>query len=176
MENIIFSETAVNYSKNMQLDELLSLGTKIWNEVKKNPDIKDEKKSEELYYTIYNKYKDFGSSFPLILRWMVQMQKYSEKAFKKFLLKYSTANITSKKEFLILQADYIVYLYEESKHYNRKQVNTYREFIIKQLLEEDDELSSIQEELKTELQNLDMEKRQRLYEYIKSNQIKSENV
>ncbi len=171
-ENYVFSETTVksntNYAKSLPFDEIVLLSNKIWKEVKSNPDIKDEKKSEEIYYSIYNKYHDFGSSFPIILRWMVQMKKYSEKAFKKFLRKYSNADISSKKDFLILQAEYIVYLYEENKHYDKKQVNTYREFIIKQLLEEEEELKTIEEELKEEINNIDAEKRNRLYEYIKS--------
>lgn len=168
--NYIFTETEVkpnmNYAKSLPLDDILALGNNIWNEVRHNPDIKNEKKAEEIYYATYNKYHDFGSSFPLILRWMVQMHKYSEKAFKKFLRKYSTANISSKKDFLILQADYIVYLYEENKHCDKKHINTYREFIIKQLLEEEEQMKKIDEELKTEIANLDDEKRKRLYEYI----------
>lgn len=170
--NYIFSETEIkpnlNYAKSLPFNDIIELGNKIWNEVKNNPDIKNEKKSEEIYYKYYNKYNEFGSSFPLILRWMVQMHKYSEKAFNKFLRKYSTASISSKKDFLILQADYIVYLYEENKHYDKKQVNTYREFIIKQLLEEEEQIKKIDEEVKIELSNLDNEKRKRLYEYIKN--------
>ena len=124
--NYVFSEKEVkpniNYAKSLPFDEIVQLANKIWNEVRHNPDIKNEKKAEEIYYTIYNKYHDFGSSFPLILRWMVQMHRYSDHAFKKFLRKYSTAEISSKKEFLILQADYLVYLYEENKHYDKKHV------------------------------------------------------
>lgn len=170
--NFVFSETevkpSVNYAKSLPLDDLITLGNKIWKEVKNNPDIKNDKKAEEIYYTVYNKYRDFGSSFPLILRWMVQMHRYSEKAFRKFLMKYSTASLSSKKDFLILQADYIVYLYEENKHYDKKNVNAYRDFIIKQLLEEEEEIKHIQQELTTELAVIDDEKRQRLYDYIKS--------
>lgn len=177
--NYIFTETEVkpnvNYAKSLPLDDLLSLGNKIWNEVRNNPDIKDEKKSEEIYYSTYNKYREFGSSFPLILRWMVQMSRYSEKAFKKFLMKYSTANISTKKDFLMLQADYIVYLYEENKHYDKKHINAYREFLIKQLLDEEDQMKKIEEELKTELSTIDDEKRKRLYEYIKQQSEKKMN-
>lgn len=172
--NYVFTETEVkpnvNYAKSLPLDEILSLGNKIWNEVKSNPDFNNEKKSEELYYSIYNKYHDFGSSFPLILRWMVQMQKYSSKAFNKFLRKYSTSNISSKKDFLILQADYIVYLFEENNHYDKKCINTYREFIIKQLLDEEEQIKQIDIEMKKELEDMNKEKRKRLYDYIKNQQ------
>jgi len=169
-DNYVFAETEINYAKSLPLDNILTLGNKIWNEIKRNPDIKNEKKVEEIYYSMYNKYHDFGSSFPLILRWMVQMNKYSENAFKKFLKKYSNSNISSKKDFLVLQSEYVVYLYEENnKHHNKKHINAYREFIIKQLLEEEEELKKIDEEFKVEITNIDDEKRRNLYEYIKKN-------
>jgi len=175
MTDYIFAETDVksnvNYAKSLPLDDLLKIGNKIWNEVKSNPDIKDEKKSESIYYNIYNKYHDFGSSFPLILRWMVQMHKYSERSFKKFLIKYSNTDISSKKDFLILQADYIVFLYEENNHYDKKQVNAYREFIIKQLLDEEDQIKKIDKEVKEELEHIEQEKRKQLYKYIKNKTI-----
>lgn len=169
-ETYVFTETKmdsnINYAKSLPLDDIIKIANNIWHEVKKHPDIHDEKKSENIYHNIYNKYHEFGSSFPLILRWMVQMHKYSEKAFKKFLIKYSSANISSKKDFLILQADYIVYLYEENKHYDKKHINSYREFIIKQLLDEEDELKKIENELSSELNKIDDEKRKRLYDYL----------
>jgi hypothetical protein len=96
------------------------------------------------------------------------MHRYSDKAFKRFLRKYSTAKISSKKDFLILQAEYIVYLYEENKHCDKKHINIYREFIIKQLLDEEDQMVKIQDELKNELNNMDNEKRNQLYEYVKN--------
>lgn len=162
----IYTETEVKHAKSLPCDDLLNLGNKIWAEVKKHPLKKDEKKTEELYYIMFDKYRDFGSSFPIVLRWMVQMNQYSTKAFKKFLLKYSSANITSKKEFLILQADYIVYLYEENKHHDKKQVSIYREFIIKQLLDEEDELKKIESEYKEKINEFDEEKRKQLYDYV----------
>lgn len=164
MTEYIYTETeikpSVKYAKSLPISDLITLGTKIWNEVR----LIDS--SEENYYNTYNKYQEFGSSFPLILRWMVQMHRYSEKAFKKFLIKYSTATIETKKDFLILQADYIVYLYEENNHYDKKHVNTYRDYIIKVLLEEEEELKTIQSEVKEELSNIDNEQRKLLYEYI----------
>lgn len=165
--NYVFSETPVQtsiHNKTETIESILLLGNKIWKELKNND--KTNKNDEELYYNVYNKYKEFGTSFPLILRWMVQMNRYSEKAFKKFLIKYSNSSISSKKEFLILQADYIVYLYEENKHYDKKHVNNYREFIIKQLLEEEEEINKIDTELNDELSKIDYEKRKQLYDYL----------
>jgi hypothetical protein len=167
-DNYIYTSQNCSYENNVSFDDLLEMANNIWKEVKK--ELKKTNDLDSLYIQFFDKYKDFGKSFPIILRWMVQMQSYSEKAFKKFLIKYSNANIQNKKDFLILQADYIVYLYEESKHYKKQEVVNYKEFIIKQLLEEDSMFDKIQEEYKiqekedkdTALQNC----RQKLYNYL----------
>lgn len=164
-ENYIFSEHNVNmlHKNSLPLKELLILAKQIWQDCQRNSNNKE-------YDTMFTKYRDFGTSFPLVLKWMVHMNKYSERAFKKFLIKYNATNISSKKDFLILQADYIVYLYEEDKHYDKKNVNNYREFIIKQLLEEEEELKQIEDEFKSKIEkiesNNDNEKRQLLFDYI----------
>lgn len=185
----IFSDVLVTDTKitrnEIPMDNLLKLAGTIWNEVlleltkldkslnssssSSSKSQSNEDKLETIFSDIYNKYHDFGSSFPLILRWMVQMKKYSERAFKKFLIKYKSANITSKKEFLILQAEYIVYVYEDSGHHDKKNINTYREFIVKQLLEEEETFNQIQNELKQELEHATVDQRKELYNYIKKN-------
>lgn len=158
------------YSHNYSTEQLLTLANSVWAEIKK--EFKTNTDLDSLYITIFDRHKDFGTSFPLILRWMVQMQKYSEKAFKKFLVKYTSTKINSKKDFLILQAEYIVYLYEESKHYSKKDINQYREFIIKQLLEEDALFDKVHEEVQIEEQKnkeqLSKEVREKLYNYLLS--------
>ena len=168
MDQYIYSESHVseNYNKTMQVDDILKLAGTIWSEIKSDPDFKNESKLDSIFEKYYKKYHDFGTGFPIILRWMVYLERYSEKSFKKFLKKYSTTNITSKKDFLILQAEYLVYLYEENKHYDRKQINTYREFIIKQLLEEEELHKKMEEEAKEEINKMNMAKRKRLYEYL----------
>lgn len=165
MTNYIFSEANVKYDNKLPLDDLLSLADSIWKDVKKDKNIIDtDEELEKKYYEIYNKHHDFGTSFPLILRWMVYMDKYSNKAFKKFLIKYGNSNISNKKEFIIVQAEYLVYLYEENRHYNKKNVNAYRDFIIKQLLDEEEEIKKIHEEFQAEVKKTDNNIRKQLYE------------
>lgn len=167
--NYIFSESPVSYSNNMSIDKIIDLGKKIWIDVKKETkNIKTDKEKDELYNILFNKYKDFASSFNIVFKWMVMMNIFNERAFKKYLYKYSSTNISSKKEFIIIQAEYLVFLYEDSKHYDNKMVNRYRDYLIKQLLEEEEEFEKIQKELESELNNLDNEKRKDLYEHIKN--------
>jgi hypothetical protein len=163
----IYTDTTVKYSNSLPINDILELADIIWKDIKKLPN--NDNSNDSTYQMIFDKYKDFGYSFPLILRWMVQLKKYSSKSFKKFLLKYSTANIESKKDFLILQAEYLVYLYKEDNKYDKNQVNLYREFIIKQLLEEDVILQELELELKKEEEINSENKRKKLYEYVINN-------
>jgi hypothetical protein len=98
---------------------------------------------------------------------MIQLKKYSTKAFKRFLIKYSNTDITSRKDFLTLQAEYLVYLFEENKHHDKKVINNYREFIIKQLLEEDEKMNNIIQEAEEEIRKREFNKRNQLYNYVK---------
>lgn len=163
----VFDEINLNnkikYTKSLPLEDIIALANNIWSEVKKLPDDISEKQ----YYELHNKYNEFGSSFPIILRWMIQLKKYSTKAFKRFLIKYSNTDITSRRDFLILQAEYLVYLFEENKHHDKKVINNYREFIIKQLLEEDEKMNNIIQEAEEEIRKREFNKRNQLYNYVK---------
>jgi hypothetical protein len=174
-ESHVFSETVAHCAQSLPLHDLISLANVIWNEVR-TVNITDEDKLEDYYNQVHSKYKDFGSSFPIVLRWMVQIKKYSEKAFRKFLIKYSSAKIESKKDFLILQADYVVYIYKENKHHDRKNVEAYREFIIKQLLDEEAEMARIGEEYKQALKKMDEEKRLELYKELTGNKLTNNKI
>lgn len=172
----VYSEQTCKYECNLSSEQLITLANTIWQDVKtelkkvKSDTEDNEVEIDKLYVTMFDKYKDFGTSFPVILRWMVQMKRYSERAFKKFIVKYSTYDIKSKKDFLILQADYVVYLYEETNHYTKNEVNKYRNFIIKQLLDEDSVFEQIhkdveQEELKNK-EKKSNECREKLYSFL----------
>lgn len=169
-DNYIFSTTNVSeqYSSNMPIDDIVKLGDKIWNEIKYDQDIDNESKQDDLFQKYFSLHPDFSRAFPLVLRWMVYLHKYSSKSFKKFLLKYSTTKISTKKEFITLQAEYLIFLYKESGHYSPKQISDYRSFIIKQLLDEEDLHVKMEQEAKEEIEKMEFEKRKLLYEYIKT--------
>lgn len=68
-----------------------------------------------------NNNKRFAMSFPIVLRYMVQLKMYHEKAFIKFIKKMRAKPYHSKLEFCERQADYVKYLYQElNPHYSTK--------------------------------------------------------
>lgn len=72
--------------------------------------------NERLLQALQAEYRDFLSSFPLVLRWMVQMRQFSAKAFRLYLAKHAAAHqkgMRSLDEFNELQAEYLVLLERE---------------------------------------------------------------
>ena len=64
---------------------------------------------------------EFSMTFPLTLRYMIQLKQYNKKAFAKFIKKLQSNPYRSELEYCERQADYVKYLYmETSSDHNMK--------------------------------------------------------
>jgi len=163
-------------------DEIIDIGKAIWQKVKMAKiKLDDHKANDDLLDTLQKEYKDFSFSFPIVLRWMVQMQKFSLKAFKRFLLQHAGKQIDSREDFLKMQCEYLVLLFRETaNHPEEKQVASYRENIVKTLLEEDKMFLDMHKEVEAELEvkekDNDRERRAVLYELLLAEKVKKEKT
>jgi hypothetical protein len=67
----------------------------------------------------------FTMTFPIVLRYMVQLRQYNRKAFIKFVKKLTSNPYRSELEYCERQADYVKYLYMElNPKYNMKEVQS----------------------------------------------------
>lgn len=98
-------------------DEILNIADEIWGEVKKrNLDVvKDSDKIDLFLEDLQSKYIDFATSFPIVLKWMVQLRKYNKDVFRKHLLSIGTNPIKSTDDFIEKQSTYIANI---EKQYN----------------------------------------------------------
>ena len=131
----------------------------------------DEAGNSALLAKLQEEFKDFGTSFPIVLRWMVQMRVYSKKALLKYLLKHASADLSTRQGFLELQAEYLVLLQrEQSAHPNEKQLQQYRASIIKVLLEEDREFMEVSKQVEEEFDRtavaIDQDRRRKLHAHV----------
>jgi hypothetical protein len=165
-------EAAVHSAQRATPDEIVQLGKKIWAEVGSSGVAKgDSKGNDELLERLQEKYKNFTTSFPIVLRWMVQMRQFSAAALRKYLLKHASVKLDTREAFLELQADYIVLLYRElNRHPDEAFMKKYRASIVKQLIDEDKEFIETQKQVEKDFAQrevvLDQERRQRLFEYL----------
>lgn len=178
---IMFGEANVeppqSVNKNVSLDEILEIAKQIWNKVKVSKvDKEDHSGNEKLLGSIQAEFKDFNTSFPLVLRWMVQMRAFSVKSMKKYLVFYASTKIDSRLKFLETQAEYLVILYRaQNEHLNERSIQQYKELIIKQLHDEDKIFIEMHEQVKVEMdaqeKSIDVDRRKRLFEYLLANKV-----
>jgi len=167
-DQFIFTETEIQEgTKELPIDDLLKLADTIWNDIKSDINYNKEEKLSYMTEYYFSKYKDFSYSFPIVIRWMIQLNTYNRKAFKKYLLKFKETKLISRKDFAILQAEYLVLIYKEThSHYKNSDVNTYRDFIVKQLVDEEALHTTVEKEFKQELEAISKEKREQFYQYL----------
>ena len=67
----------------------------------------------------------FTMTFPIVLRYMIQLKQYDKKAFIKFIQKLTANPYRSELEYCERQADYVKYLFmETSRNHNMKDAQT----------------------------------------------------
>jgi len=186
-DQYVFTETKVpgaeiSSSQRATPEQLVDLANAIWGRVKNSGVAEDDDEGNDtLLETLQGDFKDFNTSFPLILRWMVQMRKFSPAALKKYLMKHSATKLDTRESFLELQAEYLVLLYrEEHRHPDENFVKRYRTNLVKTLLEEDkafaDMQKQVEEDLATQAAVIDTDRRKQLYEYLLARKIQNEVV
>lgn len=141
------------------LEEITTISKKIW---KKALEAKVETltvaQSDKLLEELQDEFKDFSQTFPLVLRWMIQMKQFNLTIFKSYLKKFSLAAVASREEYLDLQAEYLVMLFRHnSNHPDEKKVQAYRRQLIESLIEEDKSFKEIQKEVEDQMKAEDKE-------------------
>jgi hypothetical protein len=158
-ENIVFGEVPVQASIKAAAQatpaELIAMARKIWKQVARSGIAPgDDAGNDKLLEKIQAENKDFNTSFPIVIRWMVQMRRFSSAAFEKYLMKHATAKLDTRRSFLELQAEYLVYVWrEDHRNPDEKVVRRYRDSIVEQLLEEDKAFLELQKQVSEEVAN-----------------------
>jgi len=161
---------------------LVDMARQIWGSVKSSGVAADDDDgNNDLLKRLQAAHSDFNQSFPLVLRWMVQMRKYNAKAFKKYLLLHASTKLSTREDFLLLQAEYLVILYRETHpHPDEGFVRKYRSEVGAQLLREDKAFlklhDEVEESLAVQAKSDDADRRQRLYAYVLAQKVRSEQA
>ena len=158
--------------KAAQIEEISLTAKNIWKKIieyyLKN---KTNEGQIELLSQLQNEYKEFFLSFPLVLRWMVEMKQFKINVFKEYLDKFISTEIGSKTEFLKLQGYYLVMLFKEfNKSASKEDIENYEREINDYLMIEDESFKEMEEEakeeIKAEAKKMSREKKEILYNTI----------
>ena len=172
---IIHAETQIGGSSasvdESSIDECVAEADRIWSEIQESgiaPE--DDEGNDTLFKAMRARHHNFAMTFPMVLRWAVQMREYSQKIARRYFVKVAKVGGVwpERKDFLESQVDYLVMLY---KHRNPRasvgQLQHYRKFYSDQLRQEDkefdEEVDAAKEEAETIEKNAEKALRERLY-------------
>jgi hypothetical protein len=159
------------------METYISDAKKIWKDYKKRMKEDSAFKSlndEDRLIFYQTNYKEFNMNFPIVIRYMAQLDQFHIKAFEKYVKKMQKHPYRSEEEYCERQADYVKYLYMElSPKYDMKiacekqknaakmlkqEIKAFKEAeeIVKKKLEKNNEVNS--DERRKELKKLLAEK------------------
>jgi hypothetical protein len=155
------------------LQKVLDTANLIWKKVRRsNVPESDTAGSDALMLQLQTSHKEFATSYPIPLRWMVQAREYVPDVFEKFLKKCVKPMYKTRELFMAAQGEYLVLLYaHRNPRAKAGRLGRYRDSIVKTLRDDDDKFAEAQEEAKVEVlrvqKEVSAERRQRLVEYLK---------
>ena len=115
-------------SGNVTIDFIVTEANQMWKEMKRSG-IKfgDVDASEKLMSEVTKRHPDFCKSYPIVCRYICQMQEYDSRAFRRWLNKIKEHPWKTESEYLDAQADYVVILFKVKKpRSNRTEINNLR--------------------------------------------------
>jgi hypothetical protein len=114
--------------KEVSIDDLVNEANDIWKYAKaRRLKFGDSAGAERLMADVQAKHPQFCHSYPIVNRYICEMQQYSTKAFRMWLMKIKEHPWKGENEYLDAQADYIVMLYKvKAPRANMTQVNQFR--------------------------------------------------
>lgn len=130
-------------------EQLVEHAKKILQEVKKPEwdNVPIDKKLE----AFQDKYKEFGRTFPIVLRHIVQYQRLYPKILERYILMCKHHPTHSVSEFQERQADYLVMIYrKEHPRCSQRELSLIRKKYIDDLKREEEYMKKVMDEVKKE--------------------------
>jgi ElaB/YqjD/DUF883 family membrane-anchored ribosome-binding protein len=160
----------IHNEKNVTKEEILQSADGVWQVCRERKvDLTDNEAVDELMADLRRQYKDFCTSYPIVMRYQAQFFAYKRKTFEKYLNKIEKHPWKDEEGYLESQTDYVVMLYKDTHaKWNTTEVSNLRKNI-RQLLQNESKVfkerldaseekinnieKKINEESKTELEN-----------------------
>ncbi len=142
----------ISQEKTITPSQLIDEANLIWKKVVSSKiDPTDQAKRDQLLDTIRKAHPEFATSYPIVLRFMCQVNSYSPVAFTQYVKKISAKPWTNESEYLDSQADYLELLYKQThSKYKKADVDAYKRAIRKTLQDEHDAIKQMSKQCEEE--------------------------
>lgn len=108
---------SITNAKEISAEDILTEANAVWREAneiwkKKNISLEDTKELDRIYNDYWEKHKDLFTSYPTIMRHMLQEKRYHPDAFRRYLARLKVRPWTNDEQRMDSYADYAVMLYK----------------------------------------------------------------
>lgn len=153
--DIKIKNVSITSEKNVTIDDIIKEAVDI-NRKLQAAKIKpgDFDASDEFMAKMRRDHKEFSQSYPIVLRYMCQMQQFHVNALRKYLNHIREHPWKNHDEYLDSQVHYCIILYKEThKRWNRTQVENLRKNIRTMLKSEHERFMELSEKYKKEVEH-----------------------
>lgn len=105
-------KATITSEKNVSIEYVVNEATTIWRIAKSRDLIFGDPAVEKFMDEMTRAYPEFSKSYPIVFRYICQMQEYDAKAFKYWLMKIKNNPWKTEAAYLDAQADYVAVLYK----------------------------------------------------------------
>jgi protein-tyrosine-phosphatase len=110
--------------------------------------------SDAFMSAMRKEHKEFSQSYPIVLRYMCQMQQFHSNALRKYLNYIRDHPWKNQNEYLESQVNYVVILYKEThKRWNRTEVDNLAKNVHKMLKQEHERFIELSDKYKKEVEH-----------------------
>lgn len=114
----------ITSEKNVTIDYIVNEATQMWKESKRrNIKFGDLDAADALMNEFRKSNPQFCKSYPIVLRYMVQMKQFSPDALRKYILKIKENPWKNEEDYINSQADYAVLLYKATTRWNKTEAS-----------------------------------------------------
>ncbi len=114
----------------------------------------DMEAADQFLAEMRREHKQFADAYPIVLRYMCQMQQFHAHAFRKYLMYIAEHPWKGHDEYMDSQTHYVVLLYKEThRRWNKTQVENLRKNVRKLLQDEHEKFTTLTEKYKDEVEH-----------------------
>lgn len=140
MQSNVKATVREKYEHNLTAEDVAKEADGIWTLFKKTfpkKEAHDPAKLSDFYKEMQSEHREFGQTYPVVLRYMCQLGQYNGKAFRRYLKYISRNPWKGVDSYLESQATYAKLLYQAlNQHYNPEHAKAYYNNVLTALKKE----------------------------------------
>lgn len=153
-------EVNIQNEISITIPELIKEANAIWRKVRSaKVSVENYHECTTLLSKMQSEHINFARAYPIVLRFMCELNKYAESAFKQYLVKLKNAPLKTEDDYINSQVDYLVLLFKQTNRgWKPAHVENYRSDMYKILKDEHDDMKKRAQEVSEKVEQLKKER------------------